>query len=432
MIQQSILPFKLKRTEERITARSGLALYAEWMRAMGVETLVSQYMPRPGSGHGYEAISYVAPLSMTLYGGGETVEDVREIREDYTLRELTGLKYIPSSSAIGDWLKRMGDRGGIEGMERVNRAIIRRVLKEGDSEGYTLIIDPTLIEAEKRDAQMTYEGFKGYRPVVATLKENGLAIAYQFREGNDNGGRVEIIQKAFQNLPEGKEIREVLLDSEYYSNEVMEYLTQREGVQWVIAADKDSSILKAIEAIPCEEWKAFKTSDGMMTDREIAETVHTTNRGEVAFRLIVLRWKEMQGDLFEDTYSYYCIASNITDRGSEELVWRYNQRAHIENHIKEIKSGFGMERLPSGDFRANAVYFGIGIMTYNLFLAQKILTMPEEWQAKTIKSVRWLLMEVAGKLIEHGRCVILKIAVGIEKYKRYLDMRWRMYELSLT
>lgn len=280
---------------------------------------------------------------------------------------------FPSSSAIGDWLRRIGDRGGIEGVEHVNRAIIRKVLKQEERKDYPLIIDPTLIEAEKRDARMTYEGFKGYRPVVATLKENGLTIAYQFREGNDNGGRVEIIQKSFENMPDGREIREVLLDSEYYTNEVMEYLTQREEVQWVIAADKDSSILKAIEAISEMEWKPFKTSDGIMTEREIAETVHTTNKGEVAFRLIILRWKEMQGDLFKDTYSYHCIATNIADESSEEVVWRYNQRAHIENHIKEIKSGFGMERLPSWDFWANAVYFGIGIMTYNLFLAQKIL-----------------------------------------------------------
>ena len=50
MIHQSVLPFKLKRTEDRITARSGLALYAEFMKAMRVTELVNQYLPKPGSG----------------------------------------------------------------------------------------------------------------------------------------------------------------------------------------------------------------------------------------------------------------------------------------------------------------------------------------------------------------------------------------------
>jgi hypothetical protein len=59
MIQYTVMPFKLKRTEERMTSRSGLALYAEFMKAAGVDELVSKYMPRPGSGNGFEAISYV-------------------------------------------------------------------------------------------------------------------------------------------------------------------------------------------------------------------------------------------------------------------------------------------------------------------------------------------------------------------------------------
>jgi hypothetical protein len=37
---------------------------------------------------------------------------------------------------------------------------------------------------------MTYLGVKGYRPVVASLKENGLALAYEFRGGNENGNGV--------------------------------------------------------------------------------------------------------------------------------------------------------------------------------------------------------------------------------------------------
>mgnify|MGYP005848698055 CR=1 FL=1 len=113
----------------------------------------------------------------------------------------------------------------------------------------------------------------------------------------------------------------------------------------------------------------------------------------------------------------------------EEVVWQYNDRACIENHIKEIKTGFGMEHMPSGDFGANAVYFAIGIMTYNIFIAQKYFTMPLEWASKTIKSIRWLLVEVVGRVIERSRRVYLKIATTVEKYKIYLNMRQRLNQL---
>jgi hypothetical protein len=427
MIRQTVLPFKLKRSRERITARSGLALFAEFFTAMGLEALIDRHMPKPGSGRGFKATSYIKPLSMMLYGGGEAIEDVREVRED-SLRGVLRLGEVPSPSAIGDWLRRMGQRGGIEGMERLNGAIAKKVLKKDDRKGYTLIIDPTVIESEKREAQMTYLGCKGYRPVVATLRENGLVIAYEFKEGNDNGGKLWILKKAFAKMPHGKRIEEVLLDAEYYSNEVIEYL-EGEGVRWAIGVDKDVSVMEAIRGIAEGQWESLGTRDGVMTDREVADTVHATNKGKGAFRLVVVRWKDRQGDLFRDTYHYHCIATNMLTESAEEAVWRYNVRAQIENHIKEIKTGFGMEWMPSGEFAANALHFAIGIMTYNLFIAQKLLVMPEEWHTKTIKSIRWLLVEVGGKLIAHGRRMILKIAASADKYRIYLEMRRRTYAL---
>jgi hypothetical protein len=431
MIQQTVLPFKLKRTKEKISARSGLAIYAEFMKALEVDKLIGNYLPKPGSGAGICALNYIQPISMMLYGGGETIEDVREIREDVSLREAIGLKQVPSASAIGDWLKRMGVKGGITGMYKLNREIIRRVLKHDKRKGYTLIIDPTIIQTNKREAEMTYLGVKGYRPVMATLKETGLVIAYEFKPGNDNGGKLQIIKQSFLNMPKGKKIRLVLLDSEYYCNEVIEYLTNK-GVAWAIAVAKDSAVQKAIGAVAAGEWQPHKNKEGITADREVAETVHTTNKGKLAFRLIVLRWRDRQGNLFENVYNYHCIATNMLKENAEEVVWRYNGRSQIENHIKELKGGFGMDGLPSGDFLANAVYFGIGIMTYNLFLAQKLLSMPDEWQAKNIKSIRWLMVEVAGKLIKHGRWVILKIATDVKKYRIYLEMRRRIYALALA
>ena len=105
--------------------------------------------------------------------------------------------------------------------------------------------------------------------------------------------------------------------------------------------------------------------------------------------------------MFKDSYHYHCIATNIVKESAQERVWAYNDRSHIENHIKEIKCGFGIEKLPIWDFGGNALFFGIGILTYNLFIASKYLSMPENWRKKSIKSIRWLLVEVGGKLIKH-------------------------------
>jgi len=68
MIQQAILPFKMERTDELITPRSGLGLFAEVVRTLGVPGKAA--FPRTGSNRGYEAWQYIEPLVLTLTGGG--------------------------------------------------------------------------------------------------------------------------------------------------------------------------------------------------------------------------------------------------------------------------------------------------------------------------------------------------------------------------
>ena len=48
MIQQGILSFKLEHTDELLTPRSGLALFAEVVRTLKVDQKVRESFPRPG------------------------------------------------------------------------------------------------------------------------------------------------------------------------------------------------------------------------------------------------------------------------------------------------------------------------------------------------------------------------------------------------
>jgi len=126
MITQEILPFKLERTDELITPRSGPALFAEVVRTLKVRDKVRDYFPRPGSNRGYEAWAYLEPLLLMLEDGGRHVEDLREIRDDAALRRIIGLRRMPSLSTFGDWLERSGAGGGVAALGRVPRSSIRR------------------------------------------------------------------------------------------------------------------------------------------------------------------------------------------------------------------------------------------------------------------------------------------------------------------
>lgn len=422
MIKQTQLNFKLGVTEDEITPRAGLAVYSEFLRGFGVKDLIEKYMPLPGSNRGYKAWGYLEPLMLMQYGGGRHIEDLREIAEDKALRKIIGLKELPSSCAAGDWFRRMGNSNGLGCFGRVIDETNRKALRLHEATEYTLWSDPTLIESEKADAKMSYMGFKGYRPIITAFKELPVIAYHQFRDGNAMGGTKEALEAAYRILPDGKRIRHASLDSEFYTSDVINSLTRR-GTTFSIAADKDAAVMAAIKGLV--NWRPFKREDGLMTDREIAETVHTMNETEKAFRLIVLRWRKPQGELFDpEPYCYHAIASSL-ECSAEEIVWEYNGRGQMENVIKELKGGIGMESLPCGDFGANAFWFAIGVLTYNTFILQKELLLSEEYKAKTIGTLRWSLIGIAGKVVRHGRRLWLLLAATLEKLCIYRQMRKR-------
>ena len=59
-------------------------------------------------------------------GGGRSLEGTRELRGDEGLREIFPLVQIPSSDAVGNWLRRMGEGQGLKGVEAANRWFLKR------------------------------------------------------------------------------------------------------------------------------------------------------------------------------------------------------------------------------------------------------------------------------------------------------------------
>ena len=103
------------------------------------------------------------------------------------------------------------------------------------------------------------------------------------------------------------------------------------------------------------------------------------NETHKAFRLIVVKYKH-QAELFDDQPKYHVIVSNRQESAEDTLLW-YRQRGEVsENGIKELKIGFGMERMPCGQFEANAAFFRIGVIAHNLFVLFKHSALDSGWQ----------------------------------------------------
>jgi hypothetical protein len=140
--------------------------------------------------------------------------------------------------------------------------------------------------------------------------------------------------------------------------------------------------------------------------------MNDTNQG---FRMIVIkRPYQSSFDASENEEnkrnSYRVIATNDFDRTEEDIVNWYNKRANAsENKIKELKIGFNMEYMPCGTTEANAVFFRLGVIAYNLFKLFQMKTLPSEWGKHTIQTIRWKLYQTAAKIVKHAGQLFMKI-----------------------
>ncbi|MBI5748030.1 MAG: IS1380 family transposase [Nitrospinae bacterium] len=437
MIQQTVFPFKIEITKERLTAHGGLALMAEFNHGIGLRGLTDKYLPIPESNRGFNPSLYVDSLILMLQGGGRSLEDIRELEYEEDLMKIVGRNKIPSPDSIGDWLRRMGDKEngekGLAGLDKVREAINNRIMRRDGIKEYTLDADATEIIAEKEDANYTYKWNKGYMPNLGFLYENNICLYDEFREGNvaPAFGQKEFYIECKRRMPEGKRIGYYRADSASYQAELINRL-EADGVKYTITSDQDRAVKPLIASIAEDEWSEPIKGCGY----EIAETVHTMEKTDKAFRLVIKREVREQGELFKSgdgQYFYHAVATNFPEEekcGQQVIEW-HNQRGQAENFNKELKNGLGMERMPCGQTEANAVFFRIGVIAYNLFIGFKRLSCPESWLKHTIATFRWKMVQVAGRIVRHAGEIILKLAVDIKKLELFRGIRERVFEFSL-
>jgi hypothetical protein len=110
------------------------------------------------------------------------------------------------------------------------------------------------------------------------------------------------------------------------------------------------------------------------------------------------------------------VATN-REEPANAVIWKHNQRGNSENWQKELKVGLGMEPMPCAQFEANARYFAMGVLAYNLAQLLKRQVLPASYRTATVATLRWKLYRLAGKLVRHARGWRLQMKADLEKWR---------------
>jgi hypothetical protein len=436
MVRNACTGIKLGQTDEPLTGQGGYLAFGEYLKGMRLSERVNRHLPAPGSNRGFGPDVFVQTLITLLTLGGQTLSDLRELEREKSLLGLLDQTVIPDEDTVGQWLRRMGDpektQPGLVGLGEVRDEITREILSRDGVKDYTLDLDASFILSGKAQAQYSYLKEKGYMPMLAALYENGVFVDDEFREGSVSPmvGHIPVYRRA-KALVEtsGKTIARVRVDSASYQAELINAL-EEDGVLWTITADKNSAVLSLIDRIEETAWKPFPCSSGESV--EVAETVHAMAGTPKAFRLLVKRVRDRStpiGSLLV-SWRYWVVATNFGPEWSacRVLEW-HQQRGAFENFFKGLKNDVGVGYMPTGDLHANAVFFRIGVLAYNLFVGFKRDLLPASCRTWTLHTVRWKIFSMAGRIVRHARSLVLKLAVDADSLDLLTRIRGQCHAL---
>ena len=260
----------------------------------------------------------------------------------------------------------------------MSRELLDRAWSAGAGPGdapLTIDLDSTICETyglAKEGAQHHgYTGQRGYHPLLAVAAGTGDVLMSRLREGRANTVRGvahflrETVGRVRYAGARGQ--LTVRADSGFYAHAIVVACREMD-VRFSNTIRQHARLRNLIEAIPETDWTPIPYwMDG---GAAVAETTYTPFQAEpdaTPVRLIVRRVKPTPGSqlaLFA-TYSYHGF---ITDRDGETLELEANHRRHaeIENAIRDLKYGVGLNHLPSGRFAANGAWLSVQVMAHNL------------------------------------------------------------------
>ena len=280
----------------------------------------------------------------------------------------------------------------------------------------TIDLDSTICEtyglAKEGARDHGYTGQRGYHPLLAIAAGTGDVLMARLRKGRANTvrGAAHFLRETVGRVryAGARGQLTVRADSGFYTHAIVA-VCRKMDVRYSITVRQQARLRNIIEAIPEIDWTPIPYwMDGAA---DVAETTYAPFQDEpdaAPVRLIVRRVQPTPGSQLA-LFASYRYHGFITDRDGDTLELEADHRRHaeIENAIRDLKYGVGLNHLPSGRFAANGAWLAVQVMAHNLARWTARIGLGE--QLVTTKTLRRRFFSLAGRLTRSARRLTLHL-----------------------
>jgi hypothetical protein len=289
----------------------------------------------------------------------------------------------------------------------------------------TLDVDAHLVASSKQEALWTYQGFRGYQPLLVSWAETGLVLADEFRDGNvpAAAGIKALVDEAYASLPvraDGQAWQvAVRSDSAAYEQATLDHWAAR-GWRFAVSADMSPQLKQAVMALPEAAWQVWH-EEATGTVREWAAVTYVPShvpeqRDRTPYRYLAIRVRKAQGELFADgnpTKHFAVVTNDWETEGQTLLKWSRGRAGTIEHVHRILKDELAGGVYPSGKFGANAAWLRLQCLTLNLLEALKAVGLDPQYRTARPKRLRFAIFTQFGRVVHHARQTFIRLGTDV-------------------
>ena len=349
-----------------------------------------------------------------------------------------------------------------------NRHLLALGMVNGDLLGFgqqkspqsqaTLDQDASAVETHKEGALFCYLGYKAYQPLTIYWAEQATVVISELRDGNvpASYGNLRQVQEALAVLPKGVVKVYYRGDTASYQRELLQYCAEGKNerfgvIEFAIGVDVTFEFKRAVAEVKAGDWHPLEREVAgkiVPTGQEWAEICLVPNwtaqrKDGPTYRFLAIRELLEQAELpgldvqlpfptmafGEKRYKLFGLVTN-RDMPGDELIWWHRKRCGKGEEMHKImKEDLAGGHLPSARFGANAAWWGIMVLAFNLNSLMKRLVLPKEWAPKRLKAIRFGFINLAGRVVRGARQLVIRLSQSHPAYHLLLEVRRRLRSL---
>jgi hypothetical protein len=307
----------------------------------------------------------------------------------------------------------------------------------------------------KEGVGRTYAGVDGYCPLAAYLGAHGMCLELALRPGVQHSAsetqfNLERVIPMAQRLSAAGPKAPILLrlDAGFDSAALMGEIESHNGaglaqVDWLIKWNPRTTDVAAVtarrEADAGTHWEHPRKGKRVTLWEEpvCVEGVQRPVRRVLRLTERTIDGKGQHLIVPEYTLEGWTTSLEAQAFGAEEVIALYADHGTHEQFHSEFKTDLDLQRLPSGKFDTNYLVCGLAALAMNILrlMGQRGLHGPDApvrhaAKRRRLKTVMQELVYRAGRLIEHGRQMILGLGANDRAANAFTRVHGELYAAS--